>query len=83
MKPELDDEAAPRETGLPVYNARFAGILLVLGLLNTLLIVAAARLAYFLTDLPIARGLQSLAPLSLSRASSITADRPCVSCCSP
>jgi undecaprenyl-diphosphatase len=78
MKPELDDEAAPKETGLPVYNARLVGMLLVLGFVNLLLIVAAARMAYFQTDLPIARGLQSLAPLSLSWAGSITAtaDKP-------
>jgi membrane-associated phospholipid phosphatase len=78
MKPELDDEATPKQTGLPVYSARLVGILLVLGFLNILLIVAAARMAYFPMDLPIARALQSLAPLSLSWASSITAtaDRP-------
>jgi len=76
MKPELDDEAARKETGLPVCNARLVGILLVLGFLNILLIVAAARMAYFPADLPTARGLQSLAPLSLSWASSITAPVP-------
>jgi membrane-associated phospholipid phosphatase len=78
MKPELDDKAARKETGLLVYNARLFGVLLVLGFVNILLIVAAARMAYFPTDLPIARGLQSLAPLSLSWASSITAtaDKP-------
>jgi hypothetical protein len=78
MKLELDDEAAPKATNLPVYNARLVKMLLVLVLLNILLIVPAARMACFPTDLPIARGLHSLAPLSLIWASSITAtaDKP-------
>ena len=51
MKPELDDEAAPKKTGLlPVYNARLVGMLLVLGFVNILLIAPAARMAYFPTD---------------------------------
>jgi hypothetical protein len=68
---ELDDKAARKETDLLVYNARLLGTLLVLGFVNILLIVAAARMAYFPTDLVVARGLQSLAPISLSWASSI------------
>ncbi len=51
MKPELDDKAALKDTGLLVYNARLLGMLLVLGSVNILLIVAAARMAYFPTDL--------------------------------
>lgn len=78
MKPEPDDEGAVQETGFPVYNARLFGALLVLGFLNVLMIVAAARMAYFPADLVIARGLQSLAPLPFSWASWITAtaDKP-------
>jgi hypothetical protein len=36
MRPDLDDEATPKETGVPVYNARLVAILLVLGFLNIL-----------------------------------------------
>ncbi len=78
MKPELDDKAAPQETRLLVYSSRLIGGLLALGFVNVLLIVAAARMAYFPTDLLVARALQSLAFLPLSWASSITAtaDKP-------
>ena len=78
MKPEPDDRAAPRETRFPVYSSRAIGGLLALGFVNVLLIVAAARMAYFPTDLSVARALQSLAFLPLSWASWITAtaDKP-------
>ena len=74
MTLERDEKAAPKA----IYSGRLAGMLLVLGLVNILLIVAAARMAYFPTDLPIARALQSVAPLSLGWASLITAtaDKP-------
>lgn len=78
MKPELDDKAALQETRLLVYNSRLIGCFLALGFVNVLLIVAAARMAYFPTDLLVARAPQSLAFLPLSWASSITAtaDKP-------
>ena len=78
MKPEFDDKAARTDMGLPVYNERLLGMLLALGFVNIVLIVAAARMAYFPTDLVIARGVHSLAPRSLGWASSITAtaDKP-------
>jgi hypothetical protein len=78
MKPELDDRAVQRETRLLVYSPRLIGGLVALGLVNVLLIVAAARMPYFPTDLLVARTLQSLAFFPLSWASSITAtaDKP-------
>jgi zinc transporter ZupT len=78
MKPELDDRAIQRETRLLVYSPRLIGGLVALGLVNVLLIVAAARMPYFPTDLLVARTLQSLAFFPLSWASSITAtaDKP-------
>ncbi|MGA8567727.1 MAG: hypothetical protein WB580_08035, partial [Candidatus Binataceae bacterium] len=78
MKPEPDDKAAPRETRFLVYSSRLIRGLLTLGFVNVLLIVAAARMAYFPTDLFLARVLQSLAFLPLSWASWITAtaDKP-------
>ena len=78
MKPELDDKAALREARLRVYSSRLIGGLLALGFVNVLLIVAAARMAYFPTDLFLARGLQSLAFLPLRWAAWITAtaDKP-------
>jgi len=78
MKPGLDGKAAIQETRLLVYSSRLIGGLLTLGFVNVLLIVAAARMAYFPTDLFLARALQSLAFLPLSWASWITAtaDKP-------
>ena len=78
MKPELDDKAALREARLRVYSSRLIGGLLALGFVNVLLIVAATRMAYFPTDLFLARGLQFLAFLPLRWAAWITAtaDKP-------
>lgn len=54
---------------------RVAAGLLVIAILDAVLIVAAARMPYFPTDLAIARAVQAMAPLPVSWAQWVTAQR--------